>query len=118
MAFGVTTLYHYWIDLHFGWMNARIQSWLPFSIQICLNGREWLARMMDHHQIRYRQNDNCFPWIEDVDHAQRLMNPSVADLLAQSSGPNRTPAQPRARGDVSRIPSSLVPAVRQCCQHA
>ena len=24
-------LYHYWIDLHFGWMNARIQSWLPFS---------------------------------------------------------------------------------------
>jgi len=67
-------LYHYWIDPHFGWMNARIQSWLPFSIQICLNGREWLARMMDHHQIRYRQNDNCFPWIEDVDHAQRLMN--------------------------------------------
>jgi len=67
-------LYHYWIDPHFGWMNARIQSWLPFPIQICLNGREWLARMMDHHQIRYRQNDNCFTWIEDVAQAQQLMS--------------------------------------------
>ena len=36
-------LYHYWIDDQFGWMNARIQSWLPFPIQVCLNGREWLA---------------------------------------------------------------------------
>jgi hypothetical protein len=67
-------IYQYWIDPDFGWMNARIQSWLPFSIQICLNGREWLARMMDYHQIRYRQNDNCFTWIEDLDRAQRLMN--------------------------------------------
>ena len=67
-------IYQYWIDPDFGWMNARIQSWLPFSIQICLNGREWLARMMDHHRIRYRQNDNCFTWIEDVERAQQLMN--------------------------------------------
>jgi hypothetical protein len=67
-------IYQYWIDPDFGWMNARIQTWLPFSIQICLNGREWLARMMDRHQIRYRQNDNCFTWIEDVEQAQRLMD--------------------------------------------
>lgn len=67
-------LYHYWIDAQFGWMNARIQSWLPFPIQICLNGREWLARMMDQNQIRYRRDDNCFPWIDDIDKAQRLMN--------------------------------------------
>jgi len=67
-------LYQYWIDAQFGWMNARIQSWLPFPIQICLNGREWLARMMDHAKIRYRQDDNCFPWIEDAAKAQRLMN--------------------------------------------
>lgn len=67
-------LYHYWIDDQFGWMSARIQSWLPFPIQICLNGREWLARMMDQNQIRYRRDDNCFPWIEEVPKAQRLMN--------------------------------------------
>jgi hypothetical protein len=67
-------LYHYWIDEQFGWMSARIQSWLPFPIQICLNGREWLARMMDLHQMRYRRDDNCFPQIEDVAQAQRLMD--------------------------------------------
>jgi hypothetical protein len=67
-------LYHYWIDPQFGWMNARIQSWLPFPIQICLNGREWLARMMDQNGIGYRRDDNCFPWIEDIGKAQRLMN--------------------------------------------
>lgn len=67
-------LYHYWIDDQFGWMNARIQSWLPFPIQVCLNGREWLARMMDQNKIRYRRDDNCFPWIEDAVKAQKLMN--------------------------------------------
>jgi hypothetical protein len=67
-------LYHYSIDPQFGWMNARIQSWLPFPIQICLNGREWLARMMDQNKIQYRRDDNCFTWIEDIDKAQRLMN--------------------------------------------
>jgi hypothetical protein len=67
-------LYHYWIDDQFGWMSARIQSWLPFPIQICLNGREWLARMMDRNKSGYRRDDNCFPWIEDVPKAQRLMN--------------------------------------------
>ena len=28
-------LYPYWIDPRFGWMNARIQSWLPFSSCAC-----------------------------------------------------------------------------------
>jgi len=25
-------------------MHARVQTWFPFTIQICLNGREWLAQ--------------------------------------------------------------------------
>ena len=67
-------LYHYWIDPQFGWMNARIQSWLPFSIQVCINGREWLAQMLDKNGISYRRYDNCFTSINDVAKAQRLMN--------------------------------------------
>jgi hypothetical protein len=35
-------IYHYLIDPQFGFMNARIQTWFPFNVQICLNGREWL----------------------------------------------------------------------------
>jgi hypothetical protein len=67
-------LYHYWIDPQFGWMNARIQSWLPFSIQVCINGREWLAQILDKNRIGYSRWDNCFTAIDDVAKAQRLMN--------------------------------------------
>jgi hypothetical protein len=55
-------------------MSARIQSWFPFDIYVCLNGREWLGRQMDRAGIGYRRVENCFPWIEDPTEAQRLMN--------------------------------------------
>src|SRR6266851_2553951 len=32
-------VYHYAVHPIFGFVNARIQTWFPFSIQICLNGR-------------------------------------------------------------------------------
>jgi len=67
-------LYHYLMDPVFGLMNARIQTWFPFSIQICLNGRLWLARQMDRSGMQYDRCDNCFPWIEDFAKAQRLMD--------------------------------------------
>src|SRR5260370_29825781 len=57
-------LYHYWIDAQFGWMNARIPSWLPFSIQICINGRGGLARSWDSNQTGYRRHHNCFTSID------------------------------------------------------
>jgi hypothetical protein len=66
-------LYHYWIHPVFGFMNARIQTWFPFSIQICLNGREWLARQMDREGLKYLRQGNCFPWLEDFARAQQLM---------------------------------------------
>jgi hypothetical protein len=67
-------LYHYWIDPVFGFMNARIQTWFPFDVQICLNGREWLARKLDAASIGYERRDNCFPAIDDLSRAQKLMD--------------------------------------------
>ncbi len=66
--------YHYVIDPVFGWMNARIQTWLPFPVQVCLNGREWLARQMDREGLAYRRADNCFLRIDDFAGAQALMD--------------------------------------------
>jgi hypothetical protein len=71
-------LYHYLIHPVFGFMNARIQTWFPFRIQICLNGREWLARQMDAAGSHYVRQDNCFPWIEDYAEAQRLMDQQLS----------------------------------------
>jgi hypothetical protein len=54
-------------------MHGRIQTWFPFTIQICLNGREWLAGQMDRAGIRYVRQQNCFVWVEDYERAQRLL---------------------------------------------
>jgi len=67
-------LYYYYMDREFGFMHVRVQTWLPFTIQVCINGREYLARRMDRAGIAYRQRDNCFTWIEDVPRAQRMMD--------------------------------------------
>jgi hypothetical protein len=67
-------LYHYQIHPEFGWMHARIQTWFPFNVQIAINGREWLARQMGRQGLRYRQQDNCFVWLEDYERTQALMN--------------------------------------------
>lgn len=82
-------LYHYWMDERWGLMSGRIQSWFPFDVYICLNGREWLAREMDRAGMRYQRGENCFLWIEDVEEAQRLMRqqldfPWVSELESLS----------------------------------
>jgi len=87
-------IYHYWVDPVFGFMSARIQTWLPFTIYICLNGREWLARQMDGVGMKYKRIDNCFTWLEDVGAAQRLMDEQLEsqwvaemDLIALKLNP-------------------------------
>jgi hypothetical protein len=71
-------LYHYWMHPVLGFMHGRIQTWFPFRIQMCMNGREWLSRQMDQAGIRYRKQDNCFPWIEDFGRAQELMDQQLS----------------------------------------
>jgi hypothetical protein len=73
-----THLYTYQIHPTFGWMNIRLQTWFPFRIQICMNGREWLARQLDQAGIAYEKADNCFTWIEDFGRAQQLMQEQLS----------------------------------------
>jgi hypothetical protein len=87
-------LYHYSIDPILGFMNARIQTWFPFSIQVCVNGREWLARQMDAAGLAYTRRDNCFTWLEDPRRAQQLMDkqveaawPALLDGIARQLNP-------------------------------
>jgi hypothetical protein len=88
-------LYHYQMHPELGWMYARIQTWFPFNIQIGVNGREWLGRQMDREGLRYQQQENCFPWIEDYTRAQQCLDRQLetnwAELL-QSFVPQLNPA--------------------------
>ena len=93
--------YFYFIDPVFGFMHARIESWFPLTIQVCLNGHEWLARKLAEAGIDFRKHDNAFLWIEDPAAAQQIadrisrirwpqtldrfavrINPLLGDLLA------------------------------------
>jgi hypothetical protein len=66
-------LYHYYQHRDFGLIHVRVQSWFPFTVDVCLNGREWLARQMDADGLRYVQRDNCFTWVEDPVKVQALL---------------------------------------------
>jgi hypothetical protein len=66
--------YFYHLHPEFGLMHLRLQSWFPFQVQICINGREWLSRQMDRYQMNYAQKENCFTWISHLKGAQRLMD--------------------------------------------
>jgi len=67
-------LYFYFADREFGLMHVRLQTWIPFTMQVCVNGREYLARQMTRAGIGYEQHENCFPRIDDPGRAQKLMN--------------------------------------------
>ena len=66
-------LYFYYWDHDFGLMHVRLQTWLPFTIQICINGREWLAQQLRRCDRGFTQVDNCVFGLEDVGLAQQLL---------------------------------------------
>jgi hypothetical protein len=67
-------LYHYFDDPRWGFGHVRIQSWVPFNVFICLNGRHWLERQMQRQGLGYIKDGNCFPWLEDMAAAQGLLD--------------------------------------------
>jgi hypothetical protein len=82
--------YFYWLHAEVGLMHVRLQTWFPFTLQVCLNGREWLARTLDREKIAYRKSRNCFLEIQDGERAQQLADaqlstawPSFLDGLAR-----------------------------------
>ena len=67
-------IYHYFDDPQVGLGHVRLQSWLPFGVTICLNGRHWLEKQLQRGGLNYVKDGNCFPWLEDVAAGQRLLD--------------------------------------------
>jgi hypothetical protein len=65
-------LYYYFLDPEFGLIYIRVQTWFPFTIQVYVNGHDWLARQMRQRQLSFVQNDNAFTQLDDPAAAQRL----------------------------------------------
>ncbi|OQB36621.1 MAG: hypothetical protein BWY09_01875 [Candidatus Hydrogenedentes bacterium ADurb.Bin179] len=87
-------LYYYYMDKEFGLMHVRLQTWFPFTIQIYINGHEWLSRKMMRHGIAYTQVENAFIQIEDCKRAQRFADkfvrtnfPRILEAIARKINP-------------------------------
>jgi hypothetical protein len=70
-------LYFYLLDPEKGLLHLRLQTWFPFLVQVCLNGREWLGCQLRKLGIGFKKSRNCFTAIEDIAAAQELLNEQV-----------------------------------------
>jgi hypothetical protein len=70
--------YHYFRDPVLGPGHVRLQTWFPFNVFVCVNGREMLANRLSREGMAFRQRDNCFSWVEDVASAQRFLDEAVS----------------------------------------
>jgi hypothetical protein len=87
-------LYFYFLDPEFGLLHVRLPTWFPLTIQVYLNGHEWLARQLDHQQLRYQRRDNAFLFLETPDKVQELADrflrkkwPGFLNMLAKRCNP-------------------------------
>jgi hypothetical protein len=66
--------YHYFLDRDLGFCHVRVQTWMPYTVQICINGREWLGRQLNRARLRYTRADNCFPHLGSPHRVQEIMD--------------------------------------------
>ncbi len=65
-------LYYDNIDPEFGLMYVRIRTWFPYTIQVYVNGHDWLACQMTGKRIGFCQRDNAFTQLDSAQRAQHL----------------------------------------------
>ena len=87
-------LYHYFNHPQFGLCHVRVQTWYPFTVEVWVNGREWLARQMDAAGVAYVRRGNCFTHLSDPQRAQSLCDaqsradwPRLLEELLQRAHP-------------------------------
>ncbi|MCL1790890.1 MAG: hypothetical protein FWG40_05960 [Peptococcaceae bacterium] len=76
--------YLYYNDEEFGWMFFKIQTWFPYNAQIYINGREYLSRLLDKHDIQHTMYYNSFADIENFQKAQELADGILNKKLSSS----------------------------------
>jgi hypothetical protein len=64
-------LYYYFLDAQFGLVHVRLQTWLPFTLQVYVNGHHWLAQQLARLGVGFVQRDNAFTQLDDPVKAQR-----------------------------------------------
>jgi hypothetical protein len=101
-------LYHYYEHPVVGRCHVRLQTWYPFSVDICLNGRLWLAKQMDAAGLSYHRADNCFIKLADPSRAQGAGRCATANQLAATAQRFAGPRSPPAARNPQTLSQSLL----------
>jgi hypothetical protein len=92
--------YFYFLDADLGLLHIRVPTLFPWSIQIAVNGHDYLAQQMLHQGLGFTQEDNVFVELDDPVKAQQL-----ADGFARENWPRRLTAL--TRGVLPPAPKAL-----------
>jgi hypothetical protein len=76
--------YFYFLDPDLGLIHVRLPTLFPFSIQVAVNGHDYLARQMCRAGLRFVQEGNVFTELGNPRCAQRL-----ADRFERENWPRR-----------------------------
>ena len=130
-------LYYYFLHPQLGLIHVRLQSWFPFTVQIAVNGHDWLARQMKQRGLAFTQLDNAFvhlahprkaqaladqfshqDWPALLERLARFVNPLLGSLLA-GQGYYWTVDQAEFATDILfKDRAALAPLYRERVKHA
>ena len=67
-------LYYYFLDEQLGLIHVRLQTWAPFTLQVCVNGHDWLAQQMARLHMGFVLQRNAFTQLDEPVKAQRQVD--------------------------------------------
>jgi hypothetical protein len=89
-----SVLYVFLMHAVLGLIHVKIQTWFPLTMQVYVNGHDFVAQKLDERGIGYAMHDNAFLRIDNPDAAQGLADrlaklnwPQLLSALAQQFNP-------------------------------
>jgi hypothetical protein len=58
-------LYYYFLDPQLGFIHVRLQTWAPFTLQVYVNGHNWLAQQLARLRLGFVLTDNAFTELDE-----------------------------------------------------
>ena len=64
-------LYYYFLDPQLGLIHVRLQTWAPFTLQVYVNGHDWLAQQLARLGLGFVLKHNAFTELDEPAQVQR-----------------------------------------------
>jgi hypothetical protein len=87
-------LYVFVMHAVLGLIHVKIHTWLPLTMQVYVNGHDFLAQTLEERDLAYTLQDNAFTWLADPAASQgcaerfvKLKWPKLLGALARQFNP-------------------------------